>query len=242
MHHKPIDQPVGDIHAGGISEEAAEILRDRERLRGRRNWRLIAAAVALVLVLALSAATLKFYHDWSQVGVIHPTGGLYFLKRVALPVPIFRQGDPQWRKDQLGSTPATIASEGCALSSAAMVMKYYGIDTDPHRLNEFLTTHEGYTPQGWIYWERAADLEPNQVRHAYEDAASFQLIDRNLLKGNPVIVKLKLPSGGSHFVVIAGKDGFDYLTCDPGAGGSKGIYPLKELGSDIQGLRFYERL
>src|SRR4051812_11898323 len=115
MHQKPIDQPAGDIHAGGISEEAAEILRDRERLRGRRNWKLIAAAVALVLVLALSAAGMKFFHDWSHVGVIHPTGGLYFVKRVALPVPIFRQGDPQWRQDQLGPTPATIASEGCAL-------------------------------------------------------------------------------------------------------------------------------
>jgi hypothetical protein len=27
---------------------------------------------------------------------------------------------------------------------------------------------------------------------------------------------------------------------DPGAGSAKGFYPLRELGSDIEGLRFYE--
>jgi hypothetical protein len=41
-------------------------------------------------------------------------------------------------------------------------------------------------------------------------------------------------------VVIAGKDGFDYLVQDPGGGSVKGLYPLRELGSDIEGLRFYE--
>jgi len=46
--------------------------------------------------------------------------------------------------------------------------------------------------------------------------------------------------GVTHFVVIAGKDGFDYLVRDPGAGAAKGLYPLRELGSDIEALRFYE--
>jgi len=29
---------------------------------------------------------------------------------------------------------------------------------------------------------------------------------------------------------------------DPGGGSAKGFYPLRELGSDIEGLRFYERI
>jgi hypothetical protein len=53
-------------------------------------------------------------------------------------------------------------------------------------------------------------------------------------------VRVRLPGGVTHFVVIAGKDGFDYLTADPGAGSAKGLYPLRELGSDIEALRFYE--
>ncbi len=60
--------------------------------------------------------------------------------------------------------------------------------------------------------------------------------------GNPVIVRVRFRSGITHFVVIAGKDGFDYLIRDPGSGATKGYYPLRELGSDIEALRFYERL
>ena len=43
-------------------------------------------------------------------------------------------------------------------------------------------------------------------------------------------------------MVIAGKDGFDYLVRDPGAGAAKGFYPLRELNSDIEALRFYQPL
>jgi len=53
-------------------------------------------------------------------------------------------------------------------------------------------------------------------------------------------VRVRLPNGITHFVVIAGKDGFDYLVQDPGGGSVKGLYPLRELGSDIEALRFYE--
>jgi hypothetical protein len=74
----------------------------------------------------------------------------------------------------------------------------------------------------------------------YEDLASYQLIDSNISRGNPVIVRVRLPNGITHFVVLAGKDGFDYLVQDPGSGSVKGLYPLRELGSDIEALRFYE--
>ena len=47
-------------------------------------------------------------------------------------------------------------------------------------------------------------------------------------------VEVLLPTAVSH--------GFDYLVRDPGAGGSKGVYPLKEFGSGIEALRFYEKL
>ena len=56
-----------------------------------------------------------------------------------------------------------------------------------------------------------------------------------------MIVRVRLSSGITHFVVIVGKDGFDYLIRDPGAGAAKGVYPLRELGSDIEALRFYQK-
>jgi hypothetical protein len=105
-----------------------------------------------------------------------------------------------------------------------------------------LSAVNGYTDEGWIYWERAAWFAPDRVRHVYEDLPSYHLIDSNLAHGNPVIVRVRLQSGITHFVVIAGKDGFDYLVRDPGAAAAKGLYPLRDLHSDIEALRFYERI
>lgn len=204
-----------------------------------RQWAL------LTLVFGTFAAMIYYSHlqtVWALKGKIEPSGGRYFFHRVELAVPSFRQGDDRWRGDFLGPTHHTIGAEGCAVSSAAMVLASYGFDVDPQRLNRFCTEHGGFTPQGWLYWETAADYEPGKVRKAYEDLPSYELIDDNLSKGNPVIVRLRLPSGITHFVVIAGKQGFDYLTRDPGAGAAKGLYPLKEFGSKIEALRFYEKL
>ena len=209
----------------------------------RRRWWLWGSLALVVAVLI--AATLwgmRWAGDWGQTGVLEPSGGLYFMRRVELPVPSYRQGDPQWRHDLLGPTQDTLGAAGCAITSVAMVMSYYGITTDPQQLNNFLNGNEGYTPQGWVYWEKAAELAPERVKHVYEDLASYKLIDENLMHKNPVIVKLRLPGGTTHFVVVAGKSGFDYLTRDPGAGASKGLYPLRELHSKIQGLRYYEKL
>jgi hypothetical protein len=111
-----------------------------------------------------------------------------------LPVPSFRQGDDKWRDDPLGGVPenGTIGGEGCAVASAAMVFKFYGIDVDPQQLNWFLTATDGYTEQGWLYWDRAAWFAPDRVRHVYEDLPSYQLIDSNIAHGNPVIVRVRL--------------------------------------------------
>ena len=116
------------------------------------------------------------------------------------------------------------------------------MDTDPGRLNKLVTEADGYEGAGWLVWEKAAEVTGNIARKAYEDPPSYRLMDENLARGNPVIVRLRLESGTTHFVVIAGKDGYDYLTRDPGAGAAKGLYPLKEFGSKIEALRFYEKV
>ena len=153
-----------------------------------------------------------------------------------------RLHDPRWADDPLGPTPATLHDEGCAVTSAAMVLASYGLEVDPGRLNRFLTEHEGFTPQGWLYWEKAAECVPGRCEKAYEDDASYARIDWNLLRGNPVIVRIRFPSGITHFVVIAGKEGWEYLIRDPGAGAARGLYPLSEIASQIEALRYYKQI
>jgi len=201
------------------------------------------AALLFLLLGTMTALILcaHVYESWGKRGVIEPSGGRYYFERFEIPVPLFRQADDRWRADLLGPTRGTLGAEGCAVASAAMVLASYGYDTDPQRLNAFLKTNDGFTPQGWLYWEKAAEFAGDRVRHAYEDLPSYDLIDANLARGNPVIVRLRLPNRITHFVVIAGKQGFDYLTRDPGAGAAKGLYPLREFGSRIEALRFYEK-
>ncbi len=173
---------------------------------------------------------------------IASSGGLYFFDKLALNVPRYAQADPRWGDQLLAFGPTTVGEEGCAISSAAMVLAFYGFNIDPGKLNQFLQSRSGYTPQGWLYWEKAAEFPPGSARKLYEDLPSYFLIDSNLLRGNPLIVRLHLPSGITHFVVIVGKRGFNYLIQDPGSGGAAGVYPLRNLAPRIEALRFYEKL
>jgi hypothetical protein len=195
-----------------------------------------------IVFLLLLIGALAVYIDWTWKRKLSPRGGRYFFHRVELTVPSFRQGDERWSDDPLGGVVenGTIGGQGCAVAAAAMVFKFYGVETDPQQLNWFLSSVDGYTERGWIYWDRAAWVAPDRIRYAYEDLASYQLIDSNLSHGNPVIVRVRLRGGVTHFVVIAGKEGFDYLVRDPGADAAKGLYPLRELHSDIEALRFYQ--
>lgn len=212
----------------------------RRRRRSPLGRRL--GVLFLLVALGLGAFAWKSWPDYSQKRKLAPSGGLYFPTRVEIPVPLFSQADPAWADDALGPSGQTLAEAGCAVASAAMVLKFYGVDTDPGRLNALCDGNGGYTPQGWLYWEKAAEASNGRVRHAYEDLPSYWLMDSNLLRGNPVIVRVRLPSGITHFVVVMGKDGFDYLIRDPaGAGRVRGVYPLKEYQSEVEALRFYER-
>jgi len=93
-----------------------------------KRWWLV-----LVIVLVLLGAGAAVYVDWTWKRKISPHGGRPFLTRVELPVPSFQQGDDKWSDDPLGGVPenGTLGGEGCAVASAAMVFKFYGIDVDP---------------------------------------------------------------------------------------------------------------
>jgi Peptidase C39 family len=200
---------------------------------------------ALLVILSLIAWGTWWIVDWKKERPVGASGGLYFPGRLELNVPQFFQSDPRWGGDPLGATPGGLAAEGCAVASAAMTLASYGVDVDPGRLNKFLTALPGgYTPHGWIYWEKAAEFDSgftSRLLPHYEDLPSYFLIDRNLLEKNPVIARLRYPNGITHFVVICGKEGFDYLIRDPGQGGEKGVYPLKQFGSGIEAIRFYRK-
>jgi hypothetical protein len=179
---------------------------------------------------------------WGWPRSIGGSGGLPVPGEILISVPQFLQGDPRWRDDSLGDTPGTLGGEGCAVACASMVLGHYGMAINPKRLNRFLRDHAGYEGKGWLRWESAAEFSSGMIEKAYEDLPSFLRIDWNLLQGNPVIVRIRRPDGITHFVVIVGKRGLDYLIRDPAGSGGGRVYPFRELGVPIEALRYYRRL
>lgn len=198
----------------------------------------------ITLIIALTAAT-AWVLDWTALRPLHTSGGLYFPLPVEIPGPHFLQSDPEWAGEKLASTPESLSQSGCAVASAAMVLAARGLETDPSLLNTFLTrTPGGYTPEGWIYWEKAPEIDPASTAEFlphYEAAPSHFLIDWNLLRGNPVIVRVRYESGITHFVPIVGKHGFEYLIRDPGDDGKNGPTLLSSLPPPVEALRFYKK-
>src|SRR5437016_12586161 len=106
----------------------------------------------IIALLVVPIAALAVHIDWTWKRKLSPRGGRYFFHRVELAVPSFRQSDEKWGDDPLGGVEAngTLGGEGCAVAAAAMVFKFYGVETDPQQLNWFLTSADGYTENGWL--------------------------------------------------------------------------------------------
>jgi len=126
-----------------------------------------------------------------------PTGGLFIPGRSWFPA-AFSAVRPEVGGGRAGADQRPLATVGCAVASAAMVLAGYGIDTDPGRLNAFLNaTKDGYTPEGCSTGKgggSGSGIRRKLLPH-YEDKPSFCLIDCNLLRGNPVIIRLRYTNG-----------------------------------------------
>lgn len=136
-----------------------------------------------------------------------------------LDVPNFRQIWSPWGKEPLGSGKGLIENYGCALTSTAMVLKYYGVDTDPARLNRWLTDNEGYWDRDKIIWTKIGEYTNHAVNFIEmlefrNGRADLKLINSQLDRGFPVIARVNY-LGKSHYVVITGRNGSTYFINDP---------------------------
>ena len=127
----------------------------------------------------------------------------------------FSQNDPRWKNSTIGFSNSSIDDYGCAISSVAMVYKYYGINIDPARLAKQPIYYYDLIvwPKQWRFldlvgspWRVSGGLTKN----------NWNEIDRQLAGGHPVIVFIRaLGRGAGHYVVIHSKDSTDYIVHDP---------------------------
>ncbi|MBN2355569.1 C39 family peptidase [candidate division KSB1 bacterium] len=131
--------------------------------------------------------------------------------RFPLDVPYFNSSYGGWENGQLGwCSGVTIKYAGCALTSVAMVLKYYGADVDPGRLNTWLKNNGGYSGCA-IYWEKPPSYLPGSMWLAVK-AIPMSAFDWNRLRSeldncHPVIVHVYIPGKGDHYVVVKGYSG-----------------------------------
>jgi hypothetical protein len=112
----------------------------------------------------------------------------------------FSQRDPRWARDQLGTSSYTIAQAGCLITALASILVDFGIPTDPHRVNAWLTDHRGYANDCLLRFAAPAGLGAdlaNLVRTAPRgNARPAELHDeaaRALAHGAAVLAEIHPP-------------------------------------------------
>lgn len=129
-----------------------------------------------------------------------------------------------WYKEDYDHTTKKISALGCLLTAAAQIVKKYGYDTDPGRLNETLkSTVGGFSGKNVDLKVLAKVITAQGIVVKYDpvigtDAEIQSILDESLNNGNPVILELYSVSaiGGSHFVVATKKCGKTIYINDPG--------------------------
>jgi peptidase C39-like protein len=133
-------------------------------------------------------------------------------------MPVLSQNDPRWRNGVMLPYGDSIGGDGCALTSTAMILNYFGARLTPDQLSQCLGT--GAEP---LVWARAAACADGRVRGGDLGEFKWQRLDSILAGGRPAIVGMYGGQVGSHFVVVTsgGGDVADrYHIVDPWNGSS----------------------
>jgi hypothetical protein len=122
--------------------------------------------------------------------------------------PLYKQCDPAWKNEQLGTSSNTICSAGCLMSSASMALTGTGHSFNPSTLNAWLKAHGGYVSGDLFVWGSI-----NSLGLTYEGKVANSQIKAKLDQGKVVICNVH---NGGHWVLATGYNGDNILVNDPG--------------------------
>ena len=118
----------------------------------------------------------------------------------------YNQRDTAWGSNSLNGTRYTLASDGCLVTSMAMMMTHYGYrDVTPVTINSNPNNFAVYYP---------AYLLTTIMVDGMTVTRKTAAIDATLATGNPVVVGVRA-YGGTHFVVLVSGSRGRYLMRDP---------------------------
>jgi hypothetical protein len=136
----------------------------------------------------------------------------------------YAQNDPEWKDDKLGfgtGEKETLGYVGCALTSVAMMLSGHGYTVTPKSLNEKLKKIKGFAGSGIVWWavnQLYPKVRITSVIKCSDSPAPLEQINVALAAGQPAIVAVDstaAPGYLSHYVMLIGRKGNDYLMLDP---------------------------
>jgi len=147
------------------------------------------------------------------------------VKQMIFPmVPHYSQGDARWGSRVLGRS-SSISQQGCAISSIAMILSFYGRDADPGSLDVFLDNAGGYSGNS-VHWNAAAQFNRSgrkklkYYRKTGSEAKLVKIIKKNIRNNLPTMARVDYGKDNdlkyNHFVVCVGiADDGSILMNDP---------------------------
>jgi hypothetical protein len=155
-------------------------------------------------------------------------------------VPLYKQQAGEWAQDDYGGTTinpwkdpetgenAKLGKWGCALTSAAMVVSYHGVQqngftTTPRELNNWLRNpaNGGYSG-GHLLWGKVAEYARNvggiELYYYEGRGPGHGVVNTFLCNGDPIVLSTNShPYTGGHFLLATGQSGEQsWFVNDPG--------------------------
>lgn len=180
------------------------------KIRENSAWKIVSVCILLTILISL----LPSYFS---------NRNIYALDKNTFPM--YLQGDSAWGSKTIPGA-GSMKNYGCAINCSAMVAKYYGCQTDPGTLLNYLTGHSGITSEGKLDWQSVVNsgngILTSYKRVSYSGLADMTAVNSMIDSGKPVIleVRCKLSSGAfsQHFVVCTSREGNTYYINDPLSG------------------------
>jgi len=123
--------------------------------------------------------------------------------------PLYKQCDPSWGSQQLGTSANTICKAGCAMSSVAMALGGIGKNYNPGTLNTWLKANGGYVSGDLLVWGAVGKLGLS-----YQGKITNAQVPANVNAGH--IVVLNVHNGGHWVLATSMASGSVANVHDPG--------------------------
>jgi uncharacterized repeat protein (TIGR01451 family) len=161
--------------------------------------------------------TILFHEDFSPIQYSFPDLSINETRAVAsLPCSVtrFSQNDPAFQPELytascLGSS--TMAQGGCAITSLAMMLKYYGVDTNPRILDDTLGVAGCPLSSHWNDVATIGGAGSDVSWVGAWDGAQWSMLEADLADGEPVVVRYYRSSDSkNHYVLAVSGSGSSY--------------------------------